>query len=113
MGAAERLIVWEDLSLERYVLKDTHNNKIIKYLKENDSINDLNINENFEVEENELWAEWISEHYTDYGTQLDFVTDRSSEGTQFVHIGGIGCILRWQATFEDDFDNLDDNTIVI
>jgi len=112
MGAAERLIVWEDFSLERYVLKDTNNNKIIKYLKENESINDLNIESTFEVEENELWAEWISEHYTDYGTQLDFVTDRSSEGTQFVQgFGGIGCILRWKAIFEDDFDTIDDNSI--
>ena len=39
-------------------------------------------------------------HYKDFGCNLDFVTDKSGEGTQFVKgFGGIGGILRWKVDF--------------
>ena len=45
--------------------------------------------------------EWLAEHYKDFGATLEFVSDRSSEGNQFVKgFGGIGCILRYKVNFE-------------
>lgn len=52
-------------------------------------------------------------NFKNFGTQLQFVSDKSQEGTQFVKgFGGIGAILRYQVDFgaqefisddEDDF----------
>jgi len=53
-----------------------------------------------EVVDKEQMVEWLANHYKDYGCKLEFVTDRSGEGTQFVKgFGGIGGILRWKVDF--------------
>jgi peptide chain release factor subunit 1 len=45
-------------------------------------------------------VEWLANNYKNYGCKLEFVTDRSGEGTQFVKgFGGIGGILRWKVDF--------------
>jgi peptide chain release factor subunit 1 len=42
-------------------------------------------------------TEWFTENYTRYGAQLEFVSDRSQEGSQFVKgFGGVGALLRFQ-----------------
>ena len=53
----------------------------------------------------------LAEKYRDFGAQLEFVSDRSSEGNQFVRgFGGIGAILRYKLNFEQlaDFDDEDE-----
>ena len=41
--------------------------------------------------------EWLCSHYTELGVKIDFITDSSSEGHQFVHgFGGIGGFLRFK-----------------
>jgi peptide chain release factor subunit 1 len=41
--------------------------------------------------------EWFAEKYKDFGTNLEFVTNRSQEGAQFVKgFGGIGGLLRYK-----------------
>ena len=55
------------------------------------------------LEEGKLLLEWFSEVYKEFGANLEFVTDRSQEGSQFVKgFGGIGGILRYKV----DFTNL-------
>ncbi len=45
-------------------------------------------------------VEWLANNYKNYGCKLEFVADRSGEGTQFVKgFGGIGGILRWKVDF--------------
>ena len=47
--------------------------------------------------------EWFAEKYKEFGANLEFVTDRSQEGAQFVKgFGGIGGLLRYKV----DFTNL-------
>ena len=47
--------------------------------------------------------EWFSEKYTEFGANLEFVTNHSQEGVQFVKgFGGIGGLLRYKV----DFTNL-------
>lgn len=42
----------------------------------------------------------MAENYKQFGCNLEFITDRSSEGTQFVKgFGGIGGNLRWKVDF--------------
>ena len=48
-----------------------------------------------EVVENIQLSEWIAENYVSFGASLQFITDKSSEGFQFVKgFGGIGGFLR-------------------
>lgn len=106
LGAAEDLIIWENLEVARFVLRNssTSEETILHLTKEQEA------NENFfhdketgvelEVVEKEEFVEWMAENYKQYGCNLEFVTDRSSEGTQFVKgFGGIGAILRWKVDF--------------
>ena len=55
-------------------------------------------------------VEWFADHYKDFGAALEFVSNKSQEGSQFVRgFGGIGGILRWQVNFMEmeDFEELD------
>lgn len=61
--------------------------------------------------------EWFAEKYKDFGANLEFVTNRSQEGAQFVKgFGGIGGLLRYKVDFtnlgnvdeEDEFYDSDE-----
>merc|ERR1711982_320022 len=106
LGAVEDLIIWENLDVERIVLRNTSTTEetVVHLSKKQQS------NENFfhdpetgvelEVIEKEPIVEWFANNYKNYGCNLEFVTDRSGEGTQFVQgFGGIGGILRWKVDF--------------
>lgn len=44
-------------------------------------------------------VEWFADNYTKFGTQLEFVTNRSQEGNQFCKgFGGVGGLLRWKVS---------------
>ena len=63
--------------------------------------------------------EWFAEKYKEFGANLEFVTNRSQEGAQFVKgFGGIGGLLRYKVDFtnlasfdeeEDEFMSDDDD----
>ena len=54
-------------------------------------------------------VEWFANQYKTFGATLEFITNRSQEGSQFCRgFGGIGGILRWRVDFQEmDFDELD------
>ena len=55
------------------------------------------------VEEPQSLLEWFTDKYKEFGANLEFVTNRSQEGAQFVKgFGGIGGLLRYKV----DFTNL-------
>ena len=92
--------------MNRYVLRNTSTSKeIVVYLnpeqEKNESFfHDPESGVELEVIEKEAMTEWIANNYKNYGCNLEFVTDRSGEGTQFVKgFGGIGGILRWKVDF--------------
>ena len=54
--------------------------------------------------------EWFTEKYKEFGAHLEFVTNKSQEGSQFVKgFGGIGGILRYKVAFEELGDNDEDD----
>jgi len=106
LGAAEDLIIWENLEVTRFVLRNssTSEETILHLTKEQEAnesfFHDKETGVELEVVEKEEFVEWMAENYKQYGCNLEFVTDRSSEGTQFVKgFGGIGAILRWKVDF--------------
>jgi len=107
-SAVQTLIVYESLELNRFVLNTPTGEKVLyltpqqeanqKYLKDPETGQDL------EIKEKAAYVEWLAENYRKLGLSLQFVTDNSQEGSQFVKgFGGIGCLLR----FIVDFSTLD------
>jgi peptide chain release factor subunit 1 len=108
MGAVEDLIIWDNLDVNRYVLRNTQTGveKIIHLNKqqeqEDSHFRDAESGVELETVDKEPLVEWFANNYKNFGCNLEFVTDRSSEGTQFVKgFGGIGGILRWKVDFTE------------
>jgi len=102
-GAVATLIIWENLDITRLVLMQRDHEKVLflnnnqiedtNYLKDEDG-NEL------EIKDNQLLVEWLAENYKKFGASLQFVTDKSQEGAQFVQgFGGVGGLLRYQFDF--------------
>ncbi|AQK63643.1 Eukaryotic peptide chain release factor subunit 1-3 [Zea mays] len=115
MGAVETLIVWENLDVNRYVLKNTATGEtVIKHLnKEQEAdqshFRDPSTNAELEVQEKTSLLEWFANEYKKFGCTLEFVTNKSQEGSQFCRgFGGIGGMLRYQLDIRS-FDELSDD----
>jgi peptide chain release factor subunit 1 len=111
MGAVETLIVWENLEITRLVYKTPEGSEDIKYLTKEQAGDGENFKDSegnsLDVIEKQPLLEWLAENYKKFGCALEFVTNRSQEGSQFCRgFGGIGGILRYQvdtADFEEEF----------
>jgi len=106
LGAIEDLIIWENLDMDRIVLRNTStSDETVAYLSKKQQtdenfFHDPETSVELEVIEKEQLVEWFANNYKQFGCNLEFVTDRSGEGTQFVQgFGGIGGILRWKVDF--------------
>lgn len=116
LGACETLIVYENLDVTRWTLKDANGvETILHTTKEQESdrskFMDKETGQEMEVVDQISFLEWLAEKYKDFGAALEFVSDRSSEGNQFVKgFGGIGAILRYKVNFEQlaDVDDEDE-----
>jgi peptide chain release factor subunit 1 len=115
LGAAETLIVFENLDVTRWVLKDSAGSEVIVHTTKAQEVNrelfqDKETGAEMEVIDSGSFLEWLAEAYKDFGAELEFVSDRSSEGNQFVKgFGGIGAILRYKVNFEQLADYSDDD----
>jgi peptide chain release factor subunit 1 len=103
--AAETLIVYEDLQIPRNIYRTPSGEEIISFTYD----------PNLELLESQPLVDWLSTEYKKFGAQLEFVSDRSQEGSQFVKgFGGIGAILRFAVNFDiepqmsDESDDLTD-----
>lgn len=104
LGAVENLIVYEGLELNRYVLKNAAGDEIVYHPTKQEEKSRAFIKDNspeaapngeMDVVEVQPLLEWFAENYKNFGTSLEFITNRSQEGSQFVKgFGGIGGILR-------------------
>lgn len=116
LGAAETLIVYENLDVTRWVLKASDGSESIFHLTrvqetDREMFMDKQTGQEMEVLDQSSFLEWLAEKYKDFGATLEFVSDRSSEGNQFVKgFGGIGAMLRYKVNFEQlaDFEEEDE-----
>jgi len=113
LGAVETLIVYENLDVSRYVLKNVAKNvdKVVHLTKEqaqDHSHFEGPGGEELDVVSSQLLVEWFADNYKSFGAKLEFVTNKSQEGSQFVKgFGGVGGLLRYKV----DFDSLDNDEI--
>ena len=116
LGAAETLIVYENLDINRWVLKSSDGSEVILHTSKPQEVDremfmDKETGQEMEVIDQGAFLEWLAEKYKDFGAALEFVSDRSSEGNQFVKgFGGIGAMLRYKVNFEQlaDFEDEDE-----
>ena len=102
-GAVATLICFEELDVERLTLKNNQTGDLeIKHLtkeqQENQShFHDKETGVELEVVEKMLLLEWLAEEYKRFGCVLEFVSNKSQEGSQFCRgFGGIGGLLRYK-----------------
>ena len=111
-GTIDILIIWENLDYNRVTLKDNEGNITVENIHK-DKISGTKWKSettglDCEIIENITMTEWLLDNYKRYVSHLEIVTDKSSEGNQFVKgFGGIGGILRYkiETNFEDEEEN--------
>lgn len=105
-SACETLIVFENLEVTRWALRTSTGSELVLHTNKGQEADrsqfmDKDTGQEMEIIEQGSFLEWLAEHYKDYGAALEFVSDRSSEGNQFVKgFGGIGAMLRYKVNFE-------------
>lgn len=106
MGAVKILILYENLDVMRVELKNNQTGetefKNLTPAQMEDDANFIDKETGVELETigKDLLIEYFAENYKQFGCELQFITDRSQEGSQFVKgFGGIGGILRWAVDF--------------
>ncbi|KAK9313439.1 polypeptide release factor [Lipomyces starkeyi] len=115
LGACETVIVYENLDVVRYTLKNASGDPVVIHVSKANETNskekflDKATGQEMETVDEQPMIEWLAERYKDFGASLEFVTDKSSEGAQFVKgFGGIGALLRYKVNFEQLVDDSDD-----
>ena len=108
MSAIDTIIIWENLAVNRITLRNSVTQEItIKHLTPDQETKDMHFKDAasggiLETVDKLSLVEWIANHYKEFGCTLEFVTDRSQEGSQFCKgFGGIGGILRWKIDFTE------------
>lgn len=124
LGAVETLILWENLQMTRYQFSAIEgaeeSAKEILFLRPDEekagkgNMQDPNTGADLELEDKCLLIEWLANNYKGFGTNLEIITDRSQEGSQFCSgFGGIGGLLRYRVDFAamdydpGEFDDVD------
>lgn len=101
MGAVDKLIVWEELDTLRMVARNPNTGEEFVHFVTPKQVDDRKYyvdpetNAALEAETQQV-IEWFAEGYKKFGCSLEFVTNKSPEGSQFVKgFGGIGGLLRY------------------
>ena len=107
MGALETILLYEELDVNRYVLKNpTKGDTKTIFLnstqqKDTKHFKDAATGTDLDVVTEESLPEWLCHNYQNFGANIEFITDKSQEGFQFVKgFGGIGGFLRYQVNIE-------------
>jgi len=119
LSAVEELIVWENLAINRYVLRhpitQAESTVILNERQEKvaDNFRDKDTGVELEIKEKLSLLEWLANNFKSFGTTLNFVTNKSQEGSQFARgFGGIGGLLRYQVDFMAMENESDDEEVM-
>lgn len=107
-GALETLMCFENLEINRYEIRNPQTDEIVIQNLNKDQekdpkfFKDAKTGIDLDVIKCEPLSEWLCEHYKEFGISLEFITDKSQEGFQFVNgFGGIGGFLRFKIEMAD------------
>lgn len=104
MGAVETLLVWEQLDLDRHVAREaTTGEEKVLLLPRGAPVG------NHVILETETFVEWCAQHYHEFGTILELVSNNTEEGSQFIRgFSGVGGILRWKLDADPEINGEED-----
>lgn len=113
LGACEIVMVYENLDVIRYTFKNSEEEEVVVHaspsLPSDDYKLDKATGQEMDLVGEQPLLEWLAENYKNYGATLEFVTDKSSEGAQFVKgFGGVGALLRYKVNFEQLVEDSED-----
>lgn len=90
MGAVDKLLVWENLGLQRYVLADKASGQEQVVVAKTAPDTDM------EVVQTAPLVEYLVDNYKRFGATLVLLSDKSAEGHQFCQgFGGLAALLRY------------------
>ena len=104
-GVAGKILCYENLDYVRIKLKNPLTGMTSTVYTKTENANNPQLYKDGDTElervdeENEESSlpEWLAHHYKDFGCELEFVTDKSPEGTQFLKgFFGFGGLLRYK-----------------
>jgi len=108
LGALETMMLFENIEIMRYEIKNPVKNETKVFLlnaqQEQDPkyFKDAETGVDLEVVASESLADWLCLHFKEYGIKIEFITDKSPDGFQFVKgFGGIGGFLRYRIELEE------------
>jgi peptide chain release factor subunit 1 len=97
LGAVETCLIFENLMDEIFIIKHKISNQEIV------NIDNIFDKDEYDLIESILFIDWIANNYQKYGTNIEFISDGSPEGNQFIKgFSGIGGLLRWKVEFDND-----------
>jgi peptide chain release factor subunit 1 len=102
-GAIDTLLLWDELPVYRCTMKDIDGNETLEYFTQLELDKKAHLDGDVDVQmaDQVLLTEWMAENHQTKGVKLEFVSDKSGEGAQFVKgLGGIAAFLRFQMTFD-------------
>ena len=126
LGALDTMMLFDNIEVMRYEIKNPVKNETKVFLlnatQEQDPkyFKDAETGVDLEVVSCESLADWICLNYKSYGINIEFITDKSPDGFQFVKgFGGMGGFLRYRmdvdavlgdamGNYDSDFDPEDD-----
>ena len=122
-GSIETLIVFEGLEHIRMTLKNKETQKINNVYVKPEQLTDPKYYVDPETKavlesiDQVLLTEWIAENYMRFGSELEFVTNKSPEGFQFCQgFGGMGGLLRYKQDLEfingEEYKNEDNDDFI-
>jgi peptide chain release factor subunit 1 len=108
IGALETMLLFENIEIMRYEIHNPARNETKVYLlnsvqeKDPKYFKDPETGTDLDVINSEQLADWICVNYKKYGINIEFITDKSSDGFQFCKgFGGIGGFLRYKIDVDD------------
>lgn len=128
IGALDTLVCYENLEINRYEIRNPLTDEIkihcLNKEQEKDTrysfinllnnthyryFTDLKTGVDLEILSCVPLTEWLWENYSKYGIKLEFITDKSQEGFQYVNgFGGIGGFLRFKLDMQNnDYEDED------
>mmetsp|Transcript_54009 Transcript_54009/g.101473 ORF Transcript_54009/g.101473 Transcript_54009/m.101473 type:complete len:434 (+) Transcript_54009:73-1374(+) len=110
MGAVDTLIVWDQFPEKLFVARSPATDTE-EVLLVNPALLDEHHDPDTQVVEIQF-VDWIIDKHKAFGTKLEFITDQSTEGTQFCKgFGGIGGVLRYKTEFEVEQEMSDSDSV--
>jgi len=116
LGAVETLMIYENLDYIRITTRLIGTQDLtVHLLRPNEESKFSGQGGEMEIVDKTALSEWMVENYKKFGAVLEFITNKSPEGAQFVKgFGGIGGLLRYELDLmqmapddeeEEEFDN--------